>query len=588
MMIDPVHSLAFSIQSNRGVYAILLGSGISRAAGIPTGWDITLDLVRKLAVLCNEVPEPDPEYWYKIKFGKPADYSDLLDTLTRTQAERQQLLRRYWEPDNQEREDGKKQPTAAHRSIAALAAQGFVRVILTTNFDRLMETALVDAGVVPTVLSSPDQVHGALPLIHTRCCVFKVHGDYLDTRIRNTADELAQYPQEFSDLLNRIFDEFGLVVCGWSATWDTALRAALMRTLSRRFATYWAMYGEPSDEAQRLITHRAAISIPIITADSFFQSVQEHVESLEQFARPHPLSTEAAVASLKRFLSEPRYRIQFADLIDDTVDRIIEITSGEAFFAKEDAHPRTDESATDRVRAYELACSTLLAMAPIGGFWAEDHHLHAWQRAVERISYSQNLEGAPMWLQLRRYPGTLLIYSLGIGAVESGKLRFLGQLFEIMVKNYGQEPLAAVQLLPASCLLDGRENTKFLKGMEDRFAPLSDRLKSTLWETTQRLIPNEERYTYIFDTLEILMALGCGHRDSLANRHIQYWAPLGGFALRRKNRVRIVQEIEQSISSLKQASPFVESRIFGDSAAVCTENLNTFSDFVQRVLEKWH
>ena len=119
-----------------------------------------------------------------------------------TQAERQQLLRAYWEPNEQEREDGEKQPTAAHRAIAVLAAQGFIKVIITTNFDRLMETALTDAGVVPTILSSPDQVQGALPLIHTQCCVFKVHGDYLDTRIRNTPAELDQYPLEFDQLLD--------------------------------------------------------------------------------------------------------------------------------------------------------------------------------------------------------------------------------------------------------------------------------------------------------------------------------------------------------------------------------------------------
>ena len=47
-MIDPVHALAFSIQSNRGVYALLLGSGVSRASGIPTGWDVTLDLITDL------------------------------------------------------------------------------------------------------------------------------------------------------------------------------------------------------------------------------------------------------------------------------------------------------------------------------------------------------------------------------------------------------------------------------------------------------------------------------------------------------------------------------------------------------------
>ena len=232
-MIDPIHSLAFSVQANPGVYAVLLGSGVSRAAKIPTGWEVTLDLIRKLAELHGETSDPDPERWYLEKVDQEANYSNLLDELAKTPAERQQLLRTYWEPAEQEREDGEKQPTAAHRAIATLVAQGFIKVIITANFDRLVETALNDAGVVPTVLSSPDQVQGALPLIHTQCCVFKVHGDYLDTRIRNTPDELDQYPPEFDQLLDRIFDEFGLIVCGWSAEWDGALRSALTRAPSR-------------------------------------------------------------------------------------------------------------------------------------------------------------------------------------------------------------------------------------------------------------------------------------------------------------------------------------------------------------------
>jgi hypothetical protein len=47
-MIDPLHSLAFSVQANPGVYAVLIGSGVSRSAQIPTGWEITLDFVCKL------------------------------------------------------------------------------------------------------------------------------------------------------------------------------------------------------------------------------------------------------------------------------------------------------------------------------------------------------------------------------------------------------------------------------------------------------------------------------------------------------------------------------------------------------------
>lgn len=102
-MIDPIHSLAFTIQANKGVYAILLGSGASRSAQIPTGWGITIDLVHKLAVLYGEKCEPDPEHWYLAKFGKGPNYSDLLDALARTPAERQQLLRAYWEPSERER-----------------------------------------------------------------------------------------------------------------------------------------------------------------------------------------------------------------------------------------------------------------------------------------------------------------------------------------------------------------------------------------------------------------------------------------------------------------------------------------------------
>ncbi len=583
-MIDPVHSLAFSIQANRGVYAVLLGSGVSRPARIPTGWEITLDLVRRLAALHGEVCEPDPELWYAAKFGKGADYSDLLDALAKTPAERQQLLRAYWEPSEQEREEGAKRPTAANRAIAALVAQGFVKVIITTNVDRLMESALVDAGVVPTILSSPDQVHGALPLIHTQCCVFKVNGDYLDTRIRNTPTELASYPTEFDQLLDRIFDEFGLVVCGWSADWDGALRNAILRAPSRRFATYWAVRGEASDEARRLIDHRGAQVVSINDADTFFQTVQRYVESLEEFSRPHPLSTEAAVASLKRYLSEPRYRIQLADLIDETVDRVIEAMSSQAFVTQGGPAPNS-QSATARVRGYEAACSTLLAMAPIGGFWAEEDHYYVWQRALERLSIVSG-GGYNLWLELQRYPGTLLLYALGLGATEAGRLQFLGRMFATTVHREKREDLPAVQLLPPYCLFDnGGQVARFLEGMDRRYAPLNDWLNVALRQPTKRLIPNEDRYTFVFDKLEVLMALSYAHHAKRTKD--SYWAPPGGFGYRHQNRDRVLQEIEESVSKLKGESPFVKSGIFGETAEACTEGLAAFKDFVSKVAGSW-
>ena len=104
-MINPTESLAFSMQANPGVYAVLVGSGVSRAAKIPTGWEITLDLVRKLAALRKENCDPDPERWYLNTFNKEANYLDLLDALCGTPAERQQLLRDYFEPSADDRDE---------------------------------------------------------------------------------------------------------------------------------------------------------------------------------------------------------------------------------------------------------------------------------------------------------------------------------------------------------------------------------------------------------------------------------------------------------------------------------------------------
>ena len=193
------------------------------------------------------------EDWYRQKYGREPEYSALLDAIARKPEERQQLLRPYFEPNDVEREQGLKQPTAAHTAIAQLVARGLVRVIITTNFDRLIETALREAGVEPTVLSTPELVAGALPLIHTPCCVLKVHGDYLDPRILNSPAELSTYKPALVELLDQVFDQFGLIVCGWSADWDVALCKAMEQCKSRRFSWYWTERGAVSEHAEKLI-----------------------------------------------------------------------------------------------------------------------------------------------------------------------------------------------------------------------------------------------------------------------------------------------------------------------------------------------
>lgn len=128
---DPLLPAALSIKT--GTYALLLGSGLSRAAGVPTGYEVVLDLIRLVARSEGADPEPDPAEWYRGRFGTEARYSDLLEVLAPAPADRGGLLRGYFEPSDEEREQGLKLPTTEHRAIAELVKRGWVRVIITTN-----------------------------------------------------------------------------------------------------------------------------------------------------------------------------------------------------------------------------------------------------------------------------------------------------------------------------------------------------------------------------------------------------------------------------------------------------------------------
>ena len=140
--IDLQTRLAFSIYESPGVYALLLGSGVSRAAQIPTGWENTPDLIRRLAALEGVSSHSDWAAWYREVKGREPDYSEIVRDVGGSPEERRALLHSYIEPTEEERQRGLKTPTTAHDAVARLVRNGYVRLIVTTNFDRPIENAL--------------------------------------------------------------------------------------------------------------------------------------------------------------------------------------------------------------------------------------------------------------------------------------------------------------------------------------------------------------------------------------------------------------------------------------------------------------
>jgi len=99
-MIDPQVSLALALRSTPGAYAALIGSGVSVGAGIPTGWQVVLDLISKLAGVLGEDPGADLAAWYQKRFGEEPDYSKLLDALTKSPGTPRLIARRVVQVDH--------------------------------------------------------------------------------------------------------------------------------------------------------------------------------------------------------------------------------------------------------------------------------------------------------------------------------------------------------------------------------------------------------------------------------------------------------------------------------------------------------
>lgn len=589
-MIDPLVALAFALNSNKGAYAVLLGSGVSRSAGIPTGWEVVCDLTNKVACAEGKACDPSPEEWFRTRFNAEPDYSVLLDALAANPAERQQLLRGYFEPTVEEREQGLKSPTVAHKAIAQMAADGYIRVILTTNFDRLMERALDEVGVAPTVLSTPDQIEGSLPLAHSGVTIIKLHGDYLDTRIKNTDGELSDYGARLNRRLDQIFDEYGLIVCGWSGDWDHALRSAIERCPARRFSTFWSVKGTPSNRASDLIQRRAAKVVPIENADLFFTSVAEKLKSLGDLSQPHPLSSKMAVATMKRYLVDPSARIRLHDLMAEITEKVCAQLSNTAFPAS--AQLEHADELNGRLSKYEAVMEMLIPMMITGCYWGDDRHVQLWTKVLQRIAGTAKCDGGLTYLvNLRRYPAFFIFYASGIAALASGNLKTFASLSRTKVWNSNEESDAIMALNHWEVFY--RDIAKLIRGNEKNHTPASDYMFSKLRAYFVDLIPDDRHYEECFNRMEFLigMIFADTSKQPMFDNTNAWRGPYGRFVWRGRYEnpdLHVIIRIGTELHDEKGDWPLLKTGLFGGSHAQAENSYQMYKNFLSAVGSQMH
>jgi SIR2-like domain len=565
-------ALALSLHHSPGVHAILVGSGLSRAAGIPTGWEITLDLVRRLAVLDGVTEQADWAQWYLAKYAKEPSYSELLRDLAKTTSERRTILQSYIDA---RAGDDMRKPTRAHQAIAQLAASNIVRVVITTNFDRLIENAMREAGVEPTIIASDDAVVGATPLVHAKCTVIKVHGDYLDARIKNTDAELEAYSPAMNGLLDQVFDNFGLLVVGWSGEWDTALRDAIQRAPSRRYPFYWAARGEPGARAQDLLTQRGGRSFPIADADSFFVKLHETLEALRQASRPHPLSVEMAIALVKRYCRDDKFAMEWAEFLRDEVEKFRRHAAG----LNHDPFPKPENERMNEIVNSFMAHTELLRRAClICGRWGTSEANRAVGIAIQSLSFaSESLAGDSAYTRLRESGASICFYwnmagLLGRDPIDWAAVHALQKL-KLRDLNGAKD---AVMVLPFHSY---QVNWKFLKNLERSHEPMSAFLAQSFAAEARDIAVTEARGEELFDRTELIIALEYAHQRVQSGS--RFGMPTGRFVP--KNRGQWLDDELEKVAALSNDDRFFKAGLMGGGQAYAASTIKEIRQWLPQL-----
>jgi hypothetical protein len=240
----------------------------------------------------------------------------------------------------------------------------------------------------------------------------------------NTAEELAGYPTSLDSLLDKIFDDYGLVIAGWSATWDNALRDAISRCPSRRFTTCWIDPYPLSPIADDLRVRRQA-NLVVRTADDFLGRVADACDALAAIDRTHPASVAVAVASAKRSLSGNRTAVDLHDLLREQVEKVRDLPSitPSSFHAE-------DEKAeyAYRLEQLEAGIELLLALVATTAYWGDDSTDRWWFDDISRFADAPSASGMVSLINLTRAPATQMLYAAGTAASAASRWQLVARL----------------------------------------------------------------------------------------------------------------------------------------------------------------
>ncbi len=248
--------LAYFVQ-NAPQLMWFIGAGAPRTSGMPTAADIIWDLKRRYYCLYENqdiqthdihnkaVSQKIQEYMGSKGFpsaSSAGEYSFYFDLLFGHDYDSQQkYIINQLDPE-------KISMSIGQRILAAFLEMGLARIIFTTNFDEVIETAF---STVTGKSLAPFHLEGSYAALDAlnaeRFPIYaKIHGDFRYKSIKNITPDLLKNDQEIQKCFLAASNRYGLVVSGYSGRDENVmamLRSALEQNNPFPQGLFWTISG---------------------------------------------------------------------------------------------------------------------------------------------------------------------------------------------------------------------------------------------------------------------------------------------------------------------------------------------------------
>jgi hypothetical protein len=282
--------------------AWFLGAGASASARLPTAGDLIWRFKRTLYCTSTKVdPKTCEDLGNEVvrerlqryldstgrfpAINSPEEYASYFELTYPDPADRRRFLERMLHGAT---------PAYGHHILAALMKAGNVRLVWTTNFDRLVEDASAAAfgSTSALTVSTIDSSSVALSALNEgRWPILgKLHGDFQSVALKNTTEELKTQESTLRAALVESCKRFGMIVAGYSGRDESVMNAlaeAVAQPHSFPAGLFWVTKaGWPVyRKVEELLNHAAsagiqACLIEVETFDELMGDVAQQIESL--------------------------------------------------------------------------------------------------------------------------------------------------------------------------------------------------------------------------------------------------------------------------------------------------------------------